>query len=168
MPFGNKRVYRYLSVYSLEWSVDQNLVNVELNWKHGRSTKRITLVAGHLVKVTHGQNKCRTEPWMIRAFRIMGAASAQGYDPAVPLVATHEGFGCWFACRADESWFVELVMVKNWEDDPKDWVLDYDQMWTVPAERLYWSDPSDPPQELQLYLTDGEADMAKGGIDIEW
>ena len=59
-------------------------------------------------------------------------------------------------------------MVKNWEDDPKDWVLDYDQMWTVSADRLYWYDASDPPQGLQLSLTDGEVDTAKGGIDIEW
>ena len=159
-------------MYSLEWSVDQGLVDVELNWKHGRSTKKITLLAGHLVKVTHGQNKCRTEPWMIRDFRIMGAASAQGYDPAVPLMATHGGFGCqfgcWFACRANESWFVELVMVKNWEDDPKDWVLDYDQKWAVPAERIYWYDQSDPPEGLQLRLTDGKADTKNGGLDIEW
>ena len=155
-------------MYSLEWSVDQDLVDIEANWKHGRSTKKITLVAGHLVKVTHGQNKCRREPWMIRAFRIMGAASMKGYDPAVPLVATHGGFGCWFACRADESWFVELVMVKNWEEDPKDWVLDYDQKWAVPAERIYWYDPPDPPYALQLCLTDGEVDKKNGGIDIEW
>ena len=168
MPFANKRVYRYLSVYSLEWAIDQNLVDVEANWKHGRSTKKITLVAGHLVKVTHGQNMCRNEPWMIRAFRIMGAASAQGYDPAVPLMATHGGFGCWLACRAHGSWYAELVMVKNWEDDPKDWVLDYNEMWTVSADRLYWYDASDPPQGLQLSLTDGEVDTAKGGIDIEW
>ena len=168
MPFANKRVYRYLSVYSLEWHVEQNHWDVTLNWKAGRSPKKIVLNAGHLVKVSHGQNKCRTEPWMIRAFRIMGAASMQGYDPAVPLVATHGGFGCWFACRADESWFVELVMVKNWEDDPKDWELDYDQKWAVPAERIYWYDPSAPPQELQLRLTDAKADTKNGGIDIEW
>ena len=136
--------------------------------KYSWCKPKITLLAGHLVKVTHGQNKCRTEPWMIRDFCIMGAASAQGYDPAVPLMATHGGFGCWLACRAHGSWYAELVMVKNWEDDPKDWVLDYDQMWTVSAERLYWYDSSDPPQALQLSLTDGEADTAKGGIDIEW
>ena len=168
MPFGNKRVYRYLSVYSLEWAIDQNLVDIEANWKHGRSTKKITLVAGHLVKVTHGQNKCRNEPWMIRAFRIMGAASKKGYDPVVPLVATHGGAGCWFACRADESWFVELVMVCNWELDPKDWLLDYDQKWVVPAERIYWCDQPDPPEELQVRLTNGEADTNNGGLDIEW
>ena len=113
VPFANKRVYRYLSVYSLEWHVNQMHHEVEVNWEHGRSKNKITLNAGHLVKVSHGQNKCRREPWMIRAFCIMGAASAQEYDPAVPLVATHGGFGCWFACRASMSWFVELVMVKN-------------------------------------------------------
>ena len=98
----------------------------------------------------------------------MGAASAQGYDPAVPLMATHGGFGCWFACRASMSWFVELVMVKNWEDEPKDWLLDYDQKWAVPAERIYWYDPSAPPKDLQLRLTDAKADTKNGGIDIEW
>ena len=59
-------------------------------------------------------------------------------------------------------------MVKNWEDEPKDWLLDYDQKWAVPAERIYWYDPSDPPEELQTRLTDAEVDTKNGGIDIEW
>ena len=69
---GAKKVFRYFSAVGVRWKIDQNHADFKLAYAEADMAQTDDLVhlkAGHLVKVSFGNDRVRTEPWMIRCFR---------------------------------------------------------------------------------------------------
>ncbi len=77
VPIGFQRQYRYTSVYSFEWDLRQNHVDPTEAWEKARD-KIVRLDAGHFCKVSHGMDRCRNEPWLIRGFRTTKSSEEEG------------------------------------------------------------------------------------------
>jgi len=69
VPMGNKKVYRFWSAWGVPWDEEQNLQDVFKMYDGARADEKIQLKAGHMVKISFGNDRVRTEPWMIRCFR---------------------------------------------------------------------------------------------------
>ena len=78
VPIGYQRQYRYTSVYSFEWTLEQNHVNPTAAWGAAQKDKKVQLNAGHFCKVSHGMDSCRNEPWLIRGFRTVKSSDQDG------------------------------------------------------------------------------------------
>ena len=79
VPIGFQRQYRYTSVYSFEWTLEQNHVDPIAAWGMAGKGKRVQLNAGlHFCKVSHGMDSCRNEPWLIRGFRTVKSSEEDG------------------------------------------------------------------------------------------
>ena len=69
---GAKKVFRYFSAMGARWDIDQNHADFRLACSEAdldHTDRLVHLKAGHLVKVSFGNDRVRTEPWMIRCFR---------------------------------------------------------------------------------------------------
>ena len=78
VPIGFQRQHRYTSVYSFEWTLQQNHVNPAEAWEKVPGHKIVQLNAGHFCKVSHGMDRCRNEPWLIRGFRTTKSSEEEG------------------------------------------------------------------------------------------
>ena len=63
---------------------------------------------------------------------------------------------------------VELVPVKDWDKSEQEWGLDYDGVWEVKCNRLYWCCKADPPEEVQKQIDVGEANVEAKGLKTTW
>ena len=69
VPIGFQRQFRYTSVISFEWTLVQNHKELQTAWMGACSAMCVQMNAGHFCKVSHGLDRCRNEPFLIRAFR---------------------------------------------------------------------------------------------------
>ena len=66
---GSTKVFRYFSAFGVPWKSNQNLQDVYAMFHEARTLQRIQLMTGHMVKISFGNDRVRTEPWLIRCFR---------------------------------------------------------------------------------------------------
>ena len=78
VPIGFQRQYRYTSVYSFEWTLAQDHTDPTAAWENRPNNQIVQLNAGHFCKVSHGMDRCRNEPWLIRAFRTVKSSEKEG------------------------------------------------------------------------------------------
>ena len=69
VPMGAKKVFRYFSAMAVRWKADQDMADVTEAYADADKADLVHLKAGHLVKISYGNDRVRTEPWMIRCFR---------------------------------------------------------------------------------------------------
>ena len=69
VPMGAKKVFRYFSAMAVRWKVDQDMADFKEAFTGADKADLVHLKAGHLVKISYGNDRVRTEPWMIRCFR---------------------------------------------------------------------------------------------------
>ena len=67
---GNKKACRFFSAWGVIWDENQCMTDAKSNWQTAPETHIINMKAGHLVKVSFGNDRVRNEPWMIRCFRM--------------------------------------------------------------------------------------------------
>ena len=66
---GKKKNLRYFSAWGPRWTVEQDMTGVKQAYLNAPESDMVYLKAGHLVKVSFGNDRVRNEPWMIRCFR---------------------------------------------------------------------------------------------------
>ena len=66
---GAKKVFRYFSAMAVRWKVDQDMSDFKVAFAEAETEDLVHMKAGHLVKISFGNDRVRTEPWMIRCFR---------------------------------------------------------------------------------------------------
>ena len=66
---GKKKNLRYFSAWGPRWTVEQDMTDVKQACLKAPESDMVCLKAGHLVKVSFGNDRVRNEPWMIRCFR---------------------------------------------------------------------------------------------------
>ena len=69
VPMGSTKVFRYFSAFGVPWDDKQNLQDVYAMFHAAPTLERLQLMAGHMVKISFGNDRVRTEPWLIRCFR---------------------------------------------------------------------------------------------------
>ena len=69
VPMGSTKVFRYFSAFGVPWDPNQNLQDVYAMFHAAPILGRLQLMAGHMVKISFGNDRVRTEPWLIRCFR---------------------------------------------------------------------------------------------------
>ena len=69
VPMGAKKVFRYFSAMAVRWKVDQDMADFKVAFDEADKEDLVHMKAGHLVKISFGNDRVRTEPWMIRCFR---------------------------------------------------------------------------------------------------
>ena len=69
VPMGSTKVFRYFSAFGVPWDAEQNLQDVYAMFHAARTLQKIQLLTGHMVKISFGNDRVRTEPWLIRCFR---------------------------------------------------------------------------------------------------
>ena len=69
VPMGAKKVFRYFSAMAVRWKVDQDMADFKVAFADAETEDLVHMKAGHLVKISFGNDRVRTEPWMIRCFR---------------------------------------------------------------------------------------------------
>ena len=69
VPMGAKKVFRYFSAMAVRWKVDQDMADFKVAFAEAATEDLVHMKAGHLVKISFGNDRVRTEPWMIRCFR---------------------------------------------------------------------------------------------------
>ena len=66
---SNSKVFRYHSAYSLTFNEDQNFADMKALFEKTHPDEWDEMMAGHMVKISFGNDRLRAEPWMIRCFR---------------------------------------------------------------------------------------------------
>ena len=69
VPMGAKKVFRYFSAMAVRWKVDQDMADFKEAYTGADKADLVHMKAGHLVKISFGNDRVRTEPWLIRCFR---------------------------------------------------------------------------------------------------
>ena len=69
VPMGAKKVFRYFSAMAVRWKVDQDMADFKEAYAGADKEDLVHMKAGHLVKISFGNDRVRTEPWLIRCFR---------------------------------------------------------------------------------------------------
>ena len=69
VPMGSTKVFRYFSAFGVPWDDKQNLQDIHACFQSARTLQKIQLLTGHMVKISFGNDRVRTEPWLIRCFR---------------------------------------------------------------------------------------------------
>ena len=69
VPMGAKKVFRYFSAMAVRWKVDQDMADFKVAYEDADKEDLVHMKAGHLVKISFGNDRVRTEPWLIRCFR---------------------------------------------------------------------------------------------------
>ena len=69
VPMGAKKVFRYFSAMAVRWTVDQDMADFKEAYYTAEKEHLVHMKAGHLVKISFGNDRVRTEPWLIRCFR---------------------------------------------------------------------------------------------------
>ena len=69
VPMGAKKVFRYFSAMAVRWTVNQDMADFKEAYAGAEKEDLVHMKAGHLVKISFGNDRVRTEPWMIRCFR---------------------------------------------------------------------------------------------------
>ena len=69
VPMGAKKVFRYFSAMAVRWKVDQDMADFKVAYAGADKADLVHMKAGHLVKISFGNDRVRTEPWLIRCFR---------------------------------------------------------------------------------------------------
>ena len=69
VPMGSTKVFRYFSAFGVPWDANQNLQDIYACFQEAWTLQRIQLMTGHMVKISFGNDRVRTEPWLIRCFR---------------------------------------------------------------------------------------------------
>ena len=78
VPIGPQRQHRCTSVCPFEWALGQNHVDPTEAWGKAPNNLIAQLNAGHFCKVSHGMDRCRNEPWLIRGFRTTKSSEEEG------------------------------------------------------------------------------------------
>ena len=78
VPIGFQRQCRCTSVCPFEWALAQNHANPTEAWGQTPKNLIVQLNAGHFCKVSHGMDRCRNEPWLIRGFRTTKSSEEEG------------------------------------------------------------------------------------------
>lgn len=66
---GKKKNFRFFSAWGARWTVEQDMTDARMRCLTAPENEMVYLKAGHLVKVSFGNDRVRNEPWMIRCFR---------------------------------------------------------------------------------------------------
>jgi hypothetical protein len=66
---GSTKVFRFFSAFGVPWNDKQNLQDIYACFQQARTEEKIQLLTGHMVKISFGNDRVRTEPWLIRCFR---------------------------------------------------------------------------------------------------
>ena len=66
---GAKKVFRYFSAMAVRWKVDQDMADCKVAYADAETAVLVHMKAGHLVRISFGNDRVRTEPWMIKCFR---------------------------------------------------------------------------------------------------
>ena len=74
VPMGAKKVFRYFSAMAVRWKVDQDMADFKEAYAGADKADLVHMKAGHLVKISFGNDRVRTEPWLIRCFRHANAS----------------------------------------------------------------------------------------------
>ena len=69
VPMGAKKVFRYFSAMAVRWTVNQDMADFKEAYDGAEKEDLVHMKAGHLVKISFGNDRVRTEPWLIRCFR---------------------------------------------------------------------------------------------------
>ena len=69
VPMGAKKVFRYFSAMAVRWKADQDMADFTEACADADKEDLVHMKAGHLVKISFGNDRVRTEPWLIRCFR---------------------------------------------------------------------------------------------------
>ena len=67
---GNKKTYRFFSAWGVVWDPEQCMTDAKSTWEQAPESHLQLMEAGHLVRVSFGNDRVRNEPWMIRCFRM--------------------------------------------------------------------------------------------------
>ena len=66
---GAKKVFRHFSAMAVRWKIGQDLADIKEACADAGGEDLVHMRAGHLVKISFGNDRVRTGPWMIRCFR---------------------------------------------------------------------------------------------------
>ena len=69
VPMGSTKVFRFFSAFGVPWDAKQNLQDIYTCFQQAKTLEKIQLLTGHMVKISFGNDRVRTEPWLIRCFR---------------------------------------------------------------------------------------------------
>ena len=69
VPMGANKVFRYFSAMAVRWTVNQDMADFKEAYDSAEKEDLVHMKAGHLVKISFGNDRVRTEPWLIRCFR---------------------------------------------------------------------------------------------------
>ena len=69
VPMGANKVFRYFSAMAVRWKADQDMADFTEAYADADKEDLVHMKAGHLVKISFGNDRVRTEPWLIRCFR---------------------------------------------------------------------------------------------------
>ena len=81
---GANKVFRYFSAMAVRWTVNQDMADFKEAYEGAEKEDLVHMKAGHLVKISFGNDRVRTEPWLIRCFR-----HANVHDVAEQVPASH-------------------------------------------------------------------------------
>ena len=69
VPMGSTKVFRYFSAFGVPWDDEAKPAGHLCLLPEARTLEKIQLLTGHMVKISFGNDRVRTEPWLIRCFR---------------------------------------------------------------------------------------------------
>ena len=65
---SNSKVFRYHSAFTLTFNEGDNFADMKALFKETHPDEWGEMMAGHMVKISFGNDRLRAEPWMIRCF----------------------------------------------------------------------------------------------------
>ena len=68
-PMSNSKVFRYHSAFTLAFNENQNFADMKALFESTHADDWDEMMAGHMVKISFGNDRLRAEPWLIRCFR---------------------------------------------------------------------------------------------------
>ena len=78
VPIGFQRQFRYTGAIPFEWALAQDHKDPSAAWEKLANAMIVQPNAGHFCKVSHGLDRCRNGPFLIRAFRTNMSARDDG------------------------------------------------------------------------------------------
>ena len=69
VPMGANKVFRYFSAMAVRWKADQDMADFTEAYADADTEDLVHMKAGHLVKISFGNDRVRTEPGLVRCFR---------------------------------------------------------------------------------------------------
>ena len=66
---ANSKVFRYHNAFTFTFNENDNFADMKALFAETDSDEWGEMMAGHMVKISFGNDRLRAEPWLIRCFR---------------------------------------------------------------------------------------------------